>query len=293
MTASPSPTSSTTRFDPETVAILDAEWPRLVTRFLKFARKRTGSPAIASAVVADAFHAIRAGKRRWDRSRVPSLFTFGCGVIRSLASHGRALEARYADLGDGAGELADGAALDGDSTPDDAASAVPDPQAANMKREQLEAQRALLLAAHARLAGDPVARGRLDLVLAGEDLDPREAAERLGVPVVEVYKAMRRMERTLLALAAEAPARREGLWRAPRTLVPVLEELVEVPIEALTDEEIEEDLVREGFDVDDEKRRALALVLRAQRPARGVVRYVAPLALVVVCAAAAALALLR
>jgi DNA-directed RNA polymerase specialized sigma24 family protein len=173
--------------DAETVRELMGLWPTISDRVRAFARRRSRSDHKADDLVQEALRSIFDGSRRWDRAATPDLYTFVCGVVRSLSSH----EAR-----DGAKRPIETSFSSGAEPP----SSSPNPEQLLDAKQDATARAAHAQEIIARLrgafTGDTLALSILDL-RERDVQSPKEQSLALGVSPTLLRSAQKRIDYAL------------------------------------------------------------------------------------------------
>lgn len=172
-------------------------------------------------VVHSAIEKVLTGVRSWDPAIQPDLELFLASVVDSELSHlvesWEHRHVRPAAALPAAGDDPDRAVQDPiQDTPSPAAG----PAEAAARREEADRQEAFAAAFVASMADDPMLQRIVECIVA-DVVKPGEIAQRLGIPVTEVYNRRKQLQRRLTAFYqdrnATRPADIGGPWRRPWT----------------------------------------------------------------------------
>jgi hypothetical protein len=162
--------------DLDLVRELDAKWVPLMGDTALVARRFARSREEARDLMNQAYLTLREGKRTWDRTKHPNLFTLICSVLGSLSTHKR----------DSAAARNETPLKDGE---DVAPSSAPNPEQLAVLFEKDKSRVNALAKLRAK---DPLIDELIPHMEAGVTSSALQA-ERLGVPVEKIYAAHRRL----------------------------------------------------------------------------------------------------
>lgn len=146
------------------------------------------------------FHAIEkvlSGERSWNPQEQPDLFRYLTGIIDSDLSHlSEGLENKVllgeADIDGSSAVKGDGKYAWIDSVP----SSTPDPEMQHINKEEDAHGDAFFFGFYDFLAGKPLLQGMIECIDDGIE-KKADMAQKLGVPVQEIYNASKQLKRKL------------------------------------------------------------------------------------------------
>jgi len=148
-------------------------------------------------IVHHAIEKVFSGERKWNPQEQPDLFEYFKSIIDSDLSHlATGLENRML-VGEAEVDGKSAGKGDGNSTwTDSIPSSVPDPEMQNILHEENARGEAFFLDFYEFLAGKPLLQGMIECIDDGID-KKAEMAQRLCVPVNDVYNASKQLKRKL------------------------------------------------------------------------------------------------
>lgn len=148
-------------------------------------------------VVYHAIEKILSGERKWNPQEQPDLFSYLTSIIDSDLSHlAKGLENRTlvgeADIDGNSGGNGYGKSPSMDSFP----SSIPNPEMQHIIKEENARGEAFFFEFYDSLAGKPLLQGMIECI--DDDIDKKaDMAQKLGVPVQDIYNASKQLKRKL------------------------------------------------------------------------------------------------